>query len=110
MKNIVMFKRPVPGHYLNSKKKFTAWLGTGAGMAAIFIFSYRYALMAWGVLAVSGMIMLVAYVVVILLFALIRRWTAGINNRAKYFFSMAAGVIISSGVLALFSYVRRFLI
>jgi len=66
LKNVVMFKRPVPQHYLNSKKKFMAWLGTGAGAAVIFIFSCRYVLMAWGVLTVSGMVLLAAYVLVIL--------------------------------------------
>ena len=110
LKNIVMFRVTAPQHYLNSKKKFLAWLGIGAVMAAIFIFSYRYVLMAWGVLTVSGMIMLAAYAAVILLFALIKKWMGSINSRIKYLFSMAGGIIISMGLLALFSYARRFLI
>jgi len=108
--NNVMFKRFVRRNYLNRPVKFLSWLLCGAVMAAVFIFTYQYALIFWSVISILGMIIFVVLILFILSFSLNRRLLGSIDSVKKYIISLIAGIVSSIALLTLFSYLRQFLI
>jgi len=105
-----MFKRSVRKHYLDDWKKFLTWLAAGAAGAMLFLFTYRYAIIFWAVLAILGLIAFVTLILFILFFSLNRRLLGSIDSRGRFLAAIAAGALSSIALLTLFSYLRRFLV
>ena len=108
--NNAMFKSFVRKNYLDNWKKFLIWLAAGAAGAALFIFTYKYAIIFWATLAVLGLITFVTLVLFILFFSLNRRLLGSIDSWKKYLIAIVVGMLSSTALLTLFSYLRRFLI
>lgn len=108
--NNVMFKRFIKKNYLDSRRRFLIWVAAGAGLAALFIFTYEYTLIFWSIMSILGLVAFVTLVLFILFFALNRKLLGGIDSWGKYLAALAVGIITAAALLSLFSYLRRFLI
>ena len=108
--NNVMFKRFVKKNYLDRKVKFLIWLLCGVLMAAVFIFTYQYALIFWSVVSILGLITFVALILFILFFSFNRRLLGSIDSVKKFIISLILGMVSAIVLLTLFSYLRQFLI
>ncbi len=110
LKNILMWEKLIKKPYLNSKKYFFIWLVCGITVIVAFMFSYGKILIFWGFSSILGTITMIAFVALILFFAVCRKLANSINSWKYYFLSLAAGVAAGTGFLGLFSAVREFLI
>jgi uncharacterized membrane protein len=108
--NNVMFKRFVKKNYLDRKVKFLMWLLCGVLMAAVFIFTYQYALIFWSVVSILGLITFVTLILFILFFSFNRRLLGSIDSGKKLTITLIVGIFSAIALLSLFSYLRQFLI
>lgn len=110
LKNILMWKKLIRRPYLNNKVSFPIWIVCGIGLAAAFIFSYREIMVFWGVVSIAGMIIFITLILLILFFGVCRRLTNSVDSWKYYILIFAAGIVFGTGVLALLSIAREFLI
>ena len=108
--NNVMFKRFVKKNYLDRKVKFLIWLLCGVLMAAVFIFTYQYALIFWSIVSILGLRTFVTLILFILFFSFNRRLLGSIDSVKKFIISLILGMVSAIVLLTLFSYLRQFLI
>jgi uncharacterized membrane protein len=108
--NNSMFKRFARKNYLDSRKKFLTWLAAGIVGVILFIFTNQFAFIFWSTLSVLGLIAFITLILFIIFFSLNRRLLGSIDSWKKYLAVIAAGMISSSVLLSIFSYLRRFLI
>ena len=108
--NNVMFTRLVKKNYLDNWKNFLVWLVSCAALAAVFIFTYKYAIVFWSILSILGLMIFVSLILFILFFSLNRRLLGSIDSWRKYLAVIAVGMISAAALLSLFSYLRRFLV
>lgn len=108
--NNVMFGKFIKNNYLSSRKNFLIWVLSGIAAIIIFIFTYEYAFILWSIISILGLIIFVALILFILLFSLNKRLLGSIDSVKKYIIIIIIGFISASMLLALFSYLKRFLI
>ncbi|MBN2073042.1 MAG: DUF2085 domain-containing protein [Actinobacteria bacterium] len=110
LKNSAMFYRYRNQHYLENTWKFIGWLLIAPAMILLFIYTYRIALLFWSLLAVTGMLFFISFVLLIIFFSLAKRLAGSIRSWKTYIISISSGLLCSAAVISFFSFIRRFLI
>ena len=75
----------------------TLWLIGSLPLAVLFYFTYKKAIIAWGILTIAGLLLFVSSLVSIILFALVKRLSNSLSSKCRFilFISISAAVCLA---------------
>ena len=106
LKNSVMWKTGIEKQYLDNKLRFILWVVAGIAIILLFYFTFKKMLFVWSLLSLAGEILLIAYLLLILIFALSRRIKNTVTTPGRYLLFLMAAIFISTGFLALSAFLK----
>ena len=106
LKNSVMWKTGIEKQYLDNKLRFILWVVAGIAIILLFYFTFKKMLFVWSLLSLTGEILLIAYLLLILIFALSRRIKNTVTTPGRYLLFLMAAIFISTGFLALSAFLK----
>jgi len=104
--NLVLFKKAIKKHYLDKKISFIIWVFAGVIFISLFFISYKKLIYFWSVISITGIILFYANILLILIFASIKRISNSIKTVRSFTIIIFLAVLASTSYLLLSGFVR----
>jgi hypothetical protein len=83
------------GKYLSNKKTLAIWITAIIPVAAIFYFTFEKAIIFWSIFSLAGLVLFIAFMAFIIIFASIKSLANSINGPKRYILFLLFSIIIS---------------
>jgi uncharacterized membrane protein len=92
--------------YLKKPGHFTIWIFSGTALGFIFLLTYKQIMLLWSIAAVAGLILFIAALILILVFAVNLRLRNTIQSPPMFWRFFLAAIAISLAFISLSSYLK----
>lgn len=107
--NMAMLRRALKKTYLQKKKNLVFWLSACILFGALFIFSYREAIIFWSVFTIIGTIVFYTFVLLIIIFLSIKKISNEISSIKIFIPVFLGGMLFSTFLISGIAVVRNYL-
>ena len=83
--------------------KAALWLVGALPLAVLFYFTYKMAIIAWGILSIAGLLLFVSALVFIMIFALVKKLSNSLSSAGRFFLFLAISVAVSTAAISISS-------
>ncbi len=106
--NSVVFKPHLclKEQYLRKSGHFIIWIFSGLAFGLIFLVTYKQIILFWSIAAVAGLILLIAALILILVFAVSLKLRSTVQNPFKFLCFFLPAIAISIAFISLSSYLK----
>jgi uncharacterized membrane protein len=95
--------------YLKKSWHFVIWIFSGLALGFIFLVSYRQIILFWSIAAVTGLVLFVASLILILVFAVSSKLRNTVQNTSGFVYFFLMAIAISLSIVSLSSYLKSIL-
>ncbi len=95
------------GRYLKKAGYFIAWIFSGAAAGIIFLVTYKQALLLWSIISVAGLILFVAVLILVLIFAASVKLRSTVIKVSKFLCFFFLAIAMSLALVSLSSYLKN---
>ncbi|HEX7561609.1 MAG TPA: hypothetical protein VF347_05380 [Candidatus Humimicrobiaceae bacterium] len=88
-----------PGHFI-------IWIFSGTALGFIFLVAYKQIILFWSIIAVAGLVLFVAALILILVFAVNLKLRNTVQNPLRFVCFFLAAIAISLAFISLSSYLK----
>jgi uncharacterized membrane protein len=92
--------------YLKKAGHFIIWIFSGSALGVIFLVSYKQIILFWSIIAIAGLILLVAALILILVFAVSLKLRSTVQNPSKLLCFFLPAIVTSLAFVSLSSYLK----
>jgi uncharacterized membrane protein len=106
--NSVVFRPDIclKEQYLIRPGHFIMWIFSGAAVGFIFLVTYKQIILFWSIVAVAGLILLVAVLILTLFFASTQKLRSSVQNSSRFLVFFFPAVAVSLVFLSLSSFLK----
>jgi uncharacterized membrane protein len=95
--------------YLKKSWHFAIWIFSGPALGFIFLVTYRQIMLFWSIAAVTGLVLFVAALILILVFAISLRLRNTVQKPSGFVYFLLMAIAISLAFISLSSYMKSIL-
>jgi uncharacterized membrane protein len=92
--------------YLKKSWHFVIWIFSGSALGFIFLVTYRQTMLFWSIAAVTGLVLFVAALILIPVFAISSKLRNTVQNPSGFVYFFLAAIAISLAFISLSSYLK----
>ena len=92
--------------YLKKQGHFIIWIFSGTALGFIFLVAYKQIILFWSIIAVAGLVLFVAALILILVFAVNLKLRNTVQNPLRFVCFFLVAITISLAFISLSSYLK----